>query len=121
VRAWLLLVQSLWIAPALAEPLNTLDDLRRQIEACYKPETISSGQEVTIRFAFKADGTVLGQPRVTYVKGAPTMAMRKVLSDAARNAILACAPLPLTDGLGRAIAGRVYTIRFVGRQALPLS
>jgi hypothetical protein len=110
-----------WLTPAVAQELNTLEDLRRYFQNCYQPNTVTDQQEVTIRFAMRANGTLLGPPRVTYVKGAPNMVFRKVLSDAAKNAVMACLPLPLTDGLGRAIAGRTYSIRFVGRRALPLS
>jgi hypothetical protein len=107
--------------PAKAEPLATLEDLRKVLQGCFRPSSMSDGQEVTVRFALRADGRLSGPPRITYVKGAPNDAMRKLISDAARGALSACAPLPLTEGLAGAIAGRVFTLRFVGRRALPLT
>jgi hypothetical protein len=104
-----------------SKPLNTLEDMRVELQRCYQPTAISQGQQVTIRFAFKADGRLLGVPRVTYVGGAANPTMRKVLAEGALKAIAACTPLALTKGLAGAIAGRVYTMRFVGRHVLPLS
>jgi hypothetical protein len=106
---------------AAAQGLDTLDALRRHFSACYQPGAVTEGQQVTIRFGLKRDGTLLGPPRVTFIGGAENAAMRQVLRDAATRAILDCTPLVLTDGLGGAIAGRVFTLRFVGRTALPLS
>jgi hypothetical protein len=103
-------------------PLDTLEQLRAHLESCGGPDLIlGEDQEVTLRFAFRANGTVLGTPRATYVKGAENAAMRAALTASARGAIEKCTPLSLTKGFGGAIAGRVYTIRFIGRRVLPLS
>jgi hypothetical protein len=118
---WLFLCGFCLSQPASAEPLDTLEQLRRAISACYEPGAVTEGQEVTLRFALKRSGALLGPPRVTFVGGADNPTMRKVLSDAARRALTDCAPFSLSDGPGGAVAGRVFTIRFVGRQALPLT
>jgi hypothetical protein len=122
-----LLALILGAGPAFAQDtpaagkLNSLEELRRHFSNCYQPGTVSEGKEVTVRFALRRDGSLLGKPRVTYVKGAENATIRKVLSDAAVNAIATCVPAPLTEAFGRALAGRVYSIRFSGRRALPLS
>jgi hypothetical protein len=117
----------LWIVSVQAEdlrkgnPLNTLEDVRVALQRCYQPTAVSDGQQVTVRFAFRGDGHLLGVPRVTYVGGASNATIRLILADAARRAIADCAPLALTKSLAGAIAGRVFTMRFIGRRALPLS
>ncbi len=108
-------------ASAQDAPLNTLEELRAHLQACVAPSVMSEGQQVTLRFAFRANGELMGRPRVSYVKGAPNLTLRKVLSDGAINAISACAPLSLTSGFAGALAGRVYTLRIVGGKVLPLS
>jgi hypothetical protein len=103
-------------------PLDTLEQLRAHLATCGGPDLIlGEHQEVTLRFAFRADGSLLGPPRVTYVKGAENDAMRAALSASAIGAMKRCTPLSLTKGFSGAIAGRVYTIRIIGRRILPLS
>jgi hypothetical protein len=105
-----------------AAPLDTLEQLRAHLQACGEADLIfGEDQEATLRFAFRADGTLIGPPRVTYVKGAENAAMRAALSASAIALIKRCTPLSLTKGFSGAIAGRVYTIRIVGRRILPLS
>jgi hypothetical protein len=106
---------------ALAAPLDTLEAMRRHLEACYRPAAVGFDTDVTVRFALRRDGRLLGPPRVSYVGGAPDPEVRRAIVDAAIGSMTACAPLSLTDGLGGAIAGRTFTIRFVGRRASPLA
>ncbi len=102
--------------------LDTLEQLRIRLQTCGGSElNLGLGQEVTLRLAFKADGTLLGPPRLTYVKGAPNAAMRAALVAIAQKAMERCTPVTLTKGFGGAIAGRTFTLRFVGSRLMPLT
>ncbi len=101
-----------------ASPLARIDRIRdvfRAIQACWQPPADSgySGQEITLRISFKRNGEVLGQPRVTYYKAGTEQDRREPFTRSIRQAFERCTPLPFTDGLGRAIAGRPFVFRFV--------
>ena len=70
--------------------------------------------ELTIAFTFNRKGEVFGKPRITHSKLAGGAPLQKEFVAAALKAIGACTPLPFTDALGGAVAGRPFTMRFVG-------
>ncbi|MGA9849947.1 MAG: hypothetical protein WBQ45_20210 [Roseiarcus sp.] len=51
---------------ARSAPANTLPDLWRELSACVKAPGGSVGSELTIVFALKRDGSLLGKPRITH-------------------------------------------------------
>ncbi len=63
--------------------------------------------------SFRRDGTVFGQPRITYMKASGGPDGEASLANSMRAAIAACAPLRFTPSLGAAIAGRTFLIRFI--------
>jgi hypothetical protein len=59
--------------PAVAQdaaPANTLHDLGARLEACLKTghsrDGLANGSEVTVLFALKRDGSLMGRPRITH-------------------------------------------------------
>lgn len=100
------------------EPLrrvNTLREVFQTLEACWRPPGGSghSGQEITLRISFKRNGEVLGRPLITYYKPAGEAQQREPFTRSVREAFDRCAPLPFTESFGKAIAGRIFAIRFV--------
>ncbi len=71
------------------------------------PQTV----EATVRVRFSRSGAVIGEPRVVYVKPAGKAALKDEIAKSALAAIKACTPLPITEKLGAAIAGRMFAIR----------
>ena len=60
-----------------------------------------SGQSVTIRISFKRNGEVLGKPMIThYREGEPDAANQEAFTQAVREALVRCSPMPFTDKLG---------------------
>jgi hypothetical protein len=86
-------LRSCWIAPGSERPSEPLD--------------------ATIRFSLRHDGALIGEPRVTYVNQKATPAQRDAIVASIRAALARCAPMPLADSLGAAIAGRPISIRFI--------
>jgi len=108
--------------PSGEEPLrqvNTLNEIVRAMQACWRPTGVRySGQSVTIRISFKRNGEVLGKPMIThYREGEPNAANREAFTQAVRDALVRCSPMPFTDKLGAAVAGRPFTFRFVDSPA----
>jgi len=101
------------------ERVDTLNDITRAMQACWRPTGVRySGQSVTIRLSFKRNGEVLGKPMIThYREGEPDAANRQAFTQAVREALVRCSPMPFTDKLGAAVAGRPFTFRFVDSPA----
>jgi hypothetical protein len=72
-----------------------------------------TGQELTLRLAFKRNGDILGRPRITYYKSGANPDDRKPFTDSVLAALDRCLPLPFSPGFGAAVAGRPFVLRFV--------
>ena len=110
------------LAPALGAaqgnaPANTLHDLGGRLEACLKAgrshDELANGSEVTILFALKRDGGLLGRPRITHSRLIGGLDDQKLFVADVISAIDSCLPLDVTPGLGGAIAGRPIALRVV--------
>ena len=97
-----------------APQIDTLTGIFHALQACWKPPAGSglSGQEITLRIAFKRNGEVLGQPRITYYQAGNQPDQREPFTRSVREAFMRCTPLPFSDKLGAAVAGRIFTFRF---------
>jgi len=101
-----------------AVPLRRVDTIRevfQALEACWQVPVGRgySGQEATVRLSFKRNGEVLGKPRIAYYRAGREENRREPFTRSVREAFERCTPLPFTEGLGRAVAGRIFAIRFV--------
>jgi hypothetical protein len=93
-------------------PVGRIRELFPAIRACWEPPGGRPGREATIRFAFRRDGTVLGEPRITYQKAGPDED-RQAFRRSVVSAVQACTPLAFRSSFGQAIAGRPVAIRFI--------
>jgi hypothetical protein len=73
-------------------------------------------REVTLRLGFSRSGRVLGAPRVTYARPPARSDVQRAFTAAALAALARCSPLRFTPGLGSAIAGVPFSIRFTDAQ-----
>ncbi len=93
-----------------AEPANTLKDLRRHFASCLAEGSPSPGSQITIVFALRRDGTAFGKPRISYSRlDRDSDRQQRFLTETAK-AIDSCLPLKLTPALGRALAGRLFSV-----------
>ncbi len=96
--------------PASRETVGRLRDLAPALRACWDPP--GGRGEITLRLAFRRDGRVLGEPRVTWRGPGPDETRERV-----RRSVLAgvasCAPLAFSPSFGQAIAGRPVAVRFI--------
>ncbi|MBA1156809.1 hypothetical protein [Microvirga mediterraneensis] len=95
--------------------VDRITQVFQALQSCWRPPAGSgySGQEITLRLSFKRNGEVLGQPRITYYKAGTQADQREPFTRAVREAFERCSPLPFTESFGRAIAGRVFSFRFI--------
>ena len=94
--------------------LNTLNDIDDAITGCWEFPSINevqSGMTLTIRLSFKRNGEIFGA-RLTYQSPGISTEERDLYYRALADMMRRCSPLPFTDGLGNAVAGRPFTYRF---------
>ena len=103
------------VPQAAGAPANTLADLWRSLAACVQTPNEGVGSELTIVFALKRDGSLLGRPRISHSHlVGDADAQRAFVADAI-EAVAKCLPVNISDALGGAIAGRPLSIR-IGRR-----
>jgi hypothetical protein len=99
----------------LKGPLNTLVDIGDALRACWQwpsIEDISSGMELTILLSFKRNGEIFGG-RITHESRIVSPEERALYYNALVDALKRCSPLPVSESLGNAIAGRPFTFHFL--------
>jgi hypothetical protein len=92
-------------------PLNTIADISRALRGCWQWPPVSearSGMELTVRVSFKRNGEIFGA-RITYQTRNVSDEERALYQAALLAALSRCSPLPLSESLGEAIAGRPFT------------
>lgn len=102
-------------------PLNTIKEVFAALEACWIPPDIDAarpGMQITVMLTFKRNGELLGEPRITYETREASTEERKTYRLAVGEALARCTPLPFTDALGGALAGRPMTMRFIDNRKL---
>jgi hypothetical protein len=98
-------------AAAPQGPLNTMADIGRALRGCWQWPPASearSGMELTVRVSFKRNGEIFGA-RITYQTRNVSDEERALYQGALLAALSRCSPLPLSESLGEAIAGRPFT------------
>jgi len=94
-----------------ADPLKTMDDVGQAIANCWKPDSNLKGM-VTLSFAFKRDGSLIGPPRPTNIAVDGDDNARKEFVGSAIEAIESCMPLSFSSDLAQGIGGQVFTMPF---------
>lgn len=95
-------------------PVDTLEALGQALTACFQAPAGSAGSVMTVLVSLRRDGTVLGRPRITFSHLVGPPDGKRAFVAAALGALKACTPVAVTPALGGAIAGRPFTIRFLG-------
>lgn len=108
-------------APAQPQQLNTLKDVFAKLQSCWQPPPYSRANpmDITVVVSFNRDGVILGQPRITYESGNPSDNDRIAYRIAVMETLQRCTPLPFTEGLGGAVAGRPFAVTFRTRKRPP--
>jgi hypothetical protein len=94
-------------------PADRIDELGELLSKCLElpaDEEARGGMRVTLKLAFKRDGELIAAPRFTYTTHEATPDAKAAYRQAALDMLKRCAPLPITAGLGAAIAGRPFVV-----------
>jgi hypothetical protein len=126
-KALTILAASVFLAmnfAAQAEPAQ-VDNIKQafaRFRRCWKPPSASQANpdvEITAIVTFKRDGSILGHPKITYESEQASDHDRLIYRIAVMEALQRCTPMPFTDAMGGAIAGRPFAIRFQNRRPPP--
>ena len=116
-----------WPAPQGGSPpaprppieLQTLKDIFLAMEVCWQanlPARLVPGMTVNVLVSFKRNGEMFGEPQFKFVTpGVPTET-KALYQRAAVMALNSCNPLPFSEGLGNAVAGRPAVFQFIDRR-----
>jgi len=118
VLLWLLWSGEGWAEPP---PLDSLKDIFARLHSCWKPPPLSAANptDITVIVSFNREGVILGHPRITYESEQASDNDRLRYRIAVMETLQRCTPLPFTEGLGGAVAGRPLAVPFRTRKRPP--
>ena len=116
--ALLLCLASTVQASAQPVQLDTLKDIFVRLHSCWKPPPLSQANtiDITVIVSFNRNGDILGHPRITYESEQATDNDRLIYRIAVMEALQRCTPMPFTEGMAGAIAGRPFRVQFQNRK-----
>src|ERR1700675_3799248 len=121
VAALLLLMSSICVQAEPAQ-VNTISDVFAKLRTCWKPPPASSANpeiDITVIVSFNRNGDILGHPRITYESEQATDNDRVQYRIAVMETLQRCTPMPFTEAMAGAIAGRPFAVQFRNRKLPP--
>ena len=113
----------LGVPGAIAEDaqVNTIQDIFRHLRTCWKPPSAARACpiDITVVVSFNRAGNILGHPRITYESAEASDEDRLQYRVAVMEALQRCTPMPFTDAMAGAAAGRPFAIQFRNRKTSP--
>jgi hypothetical protein len=108
-------------APAQPAEVNTIKEIFAKLYTCWKPPPLSRANpiDITVVVSFNRAGEILGHPRITYESEQATDNDRLEYRVAVMEALQRCTPMPFTDTMAGAVAGRPIAVRFRNRKPPP--
>jgi hypothetical protein len=102
------------------ERVDTIKDVFAKLRSCWKPPPRAHPDvDITVIVSFNRDGNILGHPRITYESEQATDDDRVMYRVAVMEALQRCTPMPFTEGMAGAVAGRPFAVQFRNRKPPP--
>jgi len=101
--------------------VNTIREAFVRLYSCWRPPPPSQAHtmEITVIVSFNRAGEILGHPRISYESAEASDSDRIQYRIAAMEALQRCAPMPFTETMAGAIAGRPFAVQFRGPKIFP--
>src|ERR1700749_49494 len=103
------------IIPAVPEPAK-VDHLQelcgRLLRGGQPPQRASAAIDITVLVSFNRSGNILGHPKITYESEQATDNDRLLYRVAVMEALQRCTPMPFTESMAGAVAGRPFANPF---------
>ena len=106
-------------AQAETVQVNSIHDVIARLRTCWKPPPAGRahpGIDITVIVSFNRNGDILGHPRITYESEQATDDDRLMYRVAVMEALQRCTPMPFTEGMAGAVAGRPFHVQFQNRK-----
>jgi hypothetical protein len=122
---WFAAVLLLWssaVTSAQAQQVNNIREAFERFWSCWRPPPASQatpGIDITVIVSFTRAGEILGRPKITYESEQATDNDRLVYRIAVMEALQRCTPMPFTESMGGAVAGRPFAIPFHNKKPPP--
>ncbi|RWH76543.1 MAG: hypothetical protein EOQ86_20595 [Mesorhizobium sp.] len=94
------------------DPVDTINEMFSAIVACWEPPSGTAGMTLTLQFSIRRNGTLIGKPRATFSRLGNDDALNRAFVASVLEALDKALPLPVSDSMGGAIAGRTLFPRF---------
>ncbi|UWU88200.1 hypothetical protein N2605_17690 [Bradyrhizobium yuanmingense] len=104
-----------------AAQVDTIQDIFRHLRTCWRPPSPARARplDITVLVSFNRAGNILGHPRITYESAEASDNDRLQYRIAVMEALQRCTPVPFTDAMAGAAAGRPFAIQFRSRKTSP--
>ncbi|OKO91103.1 hypothetical protein AC629_03490 [Bradyrhizobium sp. NAS80.1] len=113
----------LGVSGAVAEDaqVDTIKDVFQHLRTCWKPPPAAKARpiDITVVVSFNRSGNILGHPRISYESAEASDNDRLQYRIAVMEALQRCTPMPFTDAMAGAAAGRPFAIQFRSRKTSP--
>jgi len=99
--------------------INSLREFMMALTECWEPPPIDDRRgtvDLTFQVSFKRTGELFGKPRIVNFARQVTDEERQRYYTAVAEAIDRCSPMPFTDSMGGAVAGRTFRVNFLDRR-----
>jgi hypothetical protein len=124
---WIRFAAALLLASSIgaqAEPaqVNTIRDVVARLRTCWRPPPASSANpdiDITVIVSFNRDGNIFGKPKITYESEQANDNDRLMYRIAVMEALQRCTPMPFTESMAGAVAGRPFAVQFRNRKLPP--
>src|SRR6185437_142719 len=100
--------------PITPDRVDNIKDMFARLFSCWRPPPPSKAnpENVTVIVTFDRTGHIFGQPKITYESDQTNDNDRLLYRIAVMEALQRCTPMPFTEGMGGAIAGRIIAVPF---------
>jgi hypothetical protein len=119
----LLLPSSIASAQVGPDRVDNIKGVFERLRTCWKPPPAASHanpeMDITVIVSFNRDGNINGHPKITYESEQATDNDRLAYRIAVMETLQRCTPMPFTEGMAGAIAGRPFAVRFQNRKPPP--
>jgi hypothetical protein len=101
--------------------VNTIREAVERISSCWKPPPASRANpiDITVVVSFNRAGEILGRPRISYESERASENDRLQYRIAVMEALQRCTPMPFTESMAGAVAGRPFAVQFRNRKISP--
>jgi len=99
--------------------INNLQEFMAALATCWNPPPADASRQpvdLTFQVSFKRSGELFGKPRIVSFTRAVSDEERQRYYTAIAEAIDRCSPMPFTESMGGAVAGRTFRVNFLDRR-----